>query len=375
MTKIVRVDATVLEADLPDPWDFGIEPYATSTAVLVEIESESGAIGWGEAIARKSPGTTKYLIEDLLAPIVRGRSSDELGRIWLEGVNTLRRWGHHRGFLMEAISGVDIALWDLRAKETQTSIGAFLPFGSRPTIPVYASSIYFQPTVEQAASKAVDVVGEGFRDVKIKIGHRTEQGGLRRDIETVRAIRDAVGDDVSLMLDANGAYSLAEASRLVRALSDADITWLEEPFPPDDVPGYRALAQTSPIPLAAGESEFSIFGFRDLVTTNAIQYAQPDIARCGGFTGALQVLNLCYAYNINVCPHTGFSGGINNLASIYLASSLPSLMPLEFMIIGNPLRDIFTTELPEVSGGNLTVPSGIGLGFEIDAEKIARFSR
>jgi L-alanine-DL-glutamate epimerase-like enolase superfamily enzyme len=368
--RITSVRTHVLEAPLAEPWDFGIEPYRVSTCVVVEIASESGAVGYGECIARKSASTTSHLVEDLLAPIALGRDVADAGMVWEEGFNTLRRWGHHRGFLLEALSGLDIALWDLRARVLDVPLRYLLPNGGGRTVQTYASSVYFKPTVEEAVDLAEEVVRGGDHRLKIKIGHRAEQGGLRRDIETVSAIHEALPSDVELMLDANGAYSFADARILVEALAPLGILWLEEPFPPDDVEGYAALARISPIPLAAGESEFSVFGFSALLARGALGYAQPDIARCGGFTGALQILDLCYAHNVPVCPHTGFSGGINNLAGLHLAAGTMGGALLEHMIIGNPLRDIFTAPLPEPKGGQMSPPDGVGLGYVIDPAKL-----
>lgn len=373
MNRIASVVTHVLEAPLADPWDFGIESYAVSTCVVVEVTSESGHVGYGESIARKSPRTAAALVDDLLTPIAVGREVSDAGRVWEDCVNTLRRWGHSRGFLLEALSGLDIALWDLRARVLDVPLRHLLPNGGGRPVPTYGSSIYFQPTVDDAAALAAKVVEAGHRRIKIKIGHRTEQGGLRRDIDTVTAIRDAVPGDVELMLDANGAYGFAEARVLVEALRSLGLLWLEEPLPPDDLQGYADLARISPIPLAAGESEFSAFGFAELLKRNALAYAQPDIARCGGFTGALQILSLCYANNIKVCPHTGFSGGINNLAGLHLAATVMGPTLLEHMIIGNPLRDIFTEPLPEPENGMITPPDGIGLGYQIDPEKLAAY--
>jgi L-alanine-DL-glutamate epimerase-like enolase superfamily enzyme len=375
MSRITNVEASVLMADLDSPWDFGIEPYAHSTAVLVKVTAESGEVGFGEAIARKSPKTTATLVEDLLAPFAIGRVVDDLGAIWLDCVNTLRRWGHSRGFLHEAVAGLDIALWDLRAREHGLSVGAFLPYGARGSVPVYGSSVYFQESVADAVKVAQDMEAQGFPDIKIKIGHRADQGGLERDIATVKEIRKGLRPETGTMLDANGAYSFAQARILVESLRDLGVIWLEEPFPPDDLTGYAALAAVSAVPLAAGESEFSVFGFRDLLKSNSLGFAQPDIARCGGFTGALQVVNFCYAMNIPVCPHTGFSGGINNLASLHLASTLPAEASLEFMTIGNPLRDMFVGGLPEPVNGRLEVPKGVGLGVDLDLDLVAKFVR
>ena len=375
MARICDVSATVLNAPLERPWDFGIEPYAASSCVLVVVESESGERGFGEAIARKSARTTATLVTDFLRPLALGRDVADAGNLWYEAMTGLRRWGHSRGFLWEAISGLDIALWDLRARELGVPLAKLLPFGNSTTVDTYASSIYFQRDVATAVEVAQDVVADGHQRVKIKIGHRPEHGGLQRDIRTVRAIREAVDPRIDLMLDANGAYSLAEARILVDALRGLGLLWLEEPLPPDDLSGYEALAAISPIPLAAGESEFGVLGFRDLLARRCIDYVQPDISRCGGFTGAVQIASLCFAYNVRLCPHTGFSGGINNLASLHLAGSVPDPGLLEFMIINNPLRDLFVEELPVPDKGRITVPqTHPGLGFQLSEDKVATFT-
>lgn len=373
MTTVEKVEAYLLAADLPEAWDFGIEPYRTSTCVVVKVSSASGAVGFGEAIARKGPAATTRIIIDLLAPLALGRDASDRGQIWIEGVDTLRRWGHSRGFLLEALSGLDIALWDLHAQELEVPVRELLPGGYRREVPVYTSSVYFQESASAAVKVAVQALERGAQALKIKIGHRPEQGGLDRDVKTVLAIREAA-PSVELMLDANGAYTLGEALRVVRALADCDIVWLEEPFPADALDAYEVLAQKTPIALAAGESEFGVVGFRDLIARGAITYAQPDVARCGGFTGALQINDYCYAHHIPICPHTGFSGGINNVASMHLAATAWIAGPLEHMIIENPLRDLFTEPLPEPVDGHISVPDGPGLGAEISEDKLHKFS-
>jgi D-galactarolactone cycloisomerase len=166
-------------------------------------------------------------------------------------------------------------------------------------------------------------------------------------VDTVRAIREAVGPSVELMCDANSAHTLATARRFVEQVADCDLVGLEEPIPPDDLDGYVKLSDSSPVP--ARRRRVGVLGVRLSRSRcwGALAYAQPDIARCGGFTGALQIASLCYAYDVPVCPHTGFSGGINNLASAFLAATVPQPGPLEHMIIGNPLRDVFTEPLPD----------------------------
>lgn len=373
MTTIASVRAIPLAITLDEPWDFSIERYAQTTCVLVEVTTDSGLVGYGEAIARKSPRSAAMVVDDLLAPLAVGRDLRDAGQIWFACVDSLRRWGHSRGFLLEALAGLDIALWDLRARDLDRSVADLLPWGARRQVPVYASSIYFKPTVAEAVELAESTVKEGHRALKIKTGHRAEDGGIGRDVQTVQAIRDAVGSQVTLMCDVNSMYTYADALRFTRQVADCDLQWIEEPFPPDDLDGYAALARTSPVPIAAGESEFGVHGFRDLIARDALAFAQPDIARCGGFTGALQIASYCYAHHVPVMPHTGFSGGINNLASTLLAATVPEGGMLEHMIIGNPLRELFTEPLPDPVDGVVAVPDGPGLGHDVDPERLDAF--
>lgn len=369
MGTIRSVQAHVLEATAEQSWDAGkAQPVS---CVLVEVHSDSGERGWGEAIARRGPLVTATIISELLAPVARGREVADLGAIWRDCCAILSRWGHHSGFLLEAVSGLDIALWDLRAREAGLSLRAFLPGGGHRRIATYASSVYFQPSVEDAAALAVELARAGHSRIKLKLGYPDEEGGVRRDVATVRAVRAALPEQVELLLDARCVYTLARAREFVEAVRDLPIGWLEEPFPADDVPAYAALAAMSPIPLAAGESLFSASGFRDLLASGALGYAQPDVARCGGITGTLRVMDLCAAHRIPVALHTGLSGGVNNLVSLHLAAGSVEPCLVEHMVVPNPLRDMFAVPLPiPVDGVVEFFPGGPGLGFDVDLQRL-----
>jgi L-alanine-DL-glutamate epimerase-like enolase superfamily enzyme len=189
----------------------------------------------------------------------------------------------------------------------------------------------------------------------------------------VRAVREAVGPDVELMLDANGAYDAATAIRVARQLEPLDIAWLEEPVPPDDVSGYALLRRRTAIPLACGESEFGVFGFRDLIERRAVDILQPEIARVGGFVGARRVAALAHAYNLRIAPHTGFSGGVAHLAALHLAAALPNVSTYEYFYAPNALRDLFVEPFPAPHRGTVALPTAPGLGLELDWDRIRRY--
>lgn len=319
--KIASVASHPLARSLEKPIWFGIGAFPTFYATLVEIRTDDGRVGIGECIARKAPQVTATVVDTMLAPVLIGRDPRDIEALWDEMFAQLRRWGHSRGFVLEAMSGVDIALHDLLARAAGLPLSKFLGGWGRPAVKCYASSVYLAP-FEQMAAEAADQVAHGHVAVKVKIGRNEAMGGLRADVASIRAVRDAVGPQVEIMLDANGAYDAATAIRVARQLEPLDIAWLEEPVPPDDVSGYELIRKNTSIPLAGGESEFGVFGFRDLIERRAIDVLQPDIARVGGFTAARRVAALAHAYNLAYAPHTGFSGGIAHLASLHLAAEL-----------------------------------------------------
>lgn len=358
--KITSVKARVLAARPSRPVEFAIGIYDTFTCVLVEIHAD-GAVGYGEAIARRGPQMTKTAVEALLAPVLVGQDPIHVEGLWQLCLNRLRRWGHSRGVVLEAISGVDIALWDLVSKAQGRPIWQVLHGAGRPAIPCYASSVYMKD-LDAMCREAVAQVERGFRAVKVKIGRSQEAGGVRADIESIRRIREAVGPDVELMVDANGAYDAATAIRVARGLEPSSVAWLEEPVPPDDLDGYARVHAMTSIPLATGETEFSVFGFRELASRRLVDILQPEVARCGGITGARQVATLAFAHNLGLAPHTGFSGGVSHLAALHLAAAAPVLTTYEYMFIDNPLVRIFVEGFPEPKGGVLPVPGGPGSG-------------
>ncbi len=371
--KITSVSARVLAAKPERAVEFAIGTFDVFSCVLVEIRAEDGTVGYGEAMTRRGPHMTKAAVESLLAPVLIGKDLFNIEGLWLECMNRLRRWGHSRGVVMEAISGVDIALWDLAGKLLQKPVWQLLYGVGRKDIPCYASSVYIKDR-EQMCREAAEQVARGFRAVKIKIGRSRELSVVHEDIRNVQAIRETVGPDVDLMVDANGAYDAATAIRVSRALEATEISWFEEPVPPDDLDGYARIHAMTSVPLATGETEFSVFGFRELFGRGLIDVAQPDTARSGGITGARHTALLAFAHNKAFAPHTGFSGGLSQLSALHVAAAAPVLTTFEYMFIDNPLRNIFEGGFPEAVNGFVRVPEKPGLGLELDWPKIERFT-
>ncbi len=370
--RIATVQCRMLAGTLEKPIHFGIGAFPTFSATLVEITTDDGLTGIGECIVRRAPQVTKTVVDQMLAPVLIGRDPHDVEGLWDEMFQQLRGWGHYRGFVFEAISGIDTALWDIVAQAADLPVYKVLGGAGRDRVPCYASSVYFAE-IKKMVKEAAAQVRLGHTAIKVKIGRSAPMGGRRTDVASVQAIRSELGPKIDIMLDVNSAYDAATAIKVGRQLEEADITWLEEPVPPDDLAGYQRVRQGQPIPVAAGESEFGLFGFRDLIQRGAIDILQPDVARVGGFTAARRVGALVHAHNLRYAPHTGFSAGISHLAALHVAASVPNLLTYEYFYAPNPLRDLFTDPFPQPREGYVAVPQRPGLGLALDRKLLKKF--
>jgi L-alanine-DL-glutamate epimerase-like enolase superfamily enzyme len=235
---------------------------------------------------------------------------------------------------------------------------------------VYASSILLDAPAAMARV-AERLVAEGFDAVKMKVGE-----GVGVDTARMEAVRVAIGPGVDLMLDANSGYDAPTAIAVAREAERLGAYWLEEPVPPDDLPGYRRIRETTrTVRLAAGESEFTVAGFRDFVAGGLLDVVQPDIARAGGFTGCRRIAALAGAYNLAVAPHTGASGALCIAAALQLGAAVPGFLVFEHMVLDNPLQEILVPPLPAPRDGTIDVPQRPGLGFELDEARVEAFLR
>lgn len=368
--RIVAVEAQLLSGRPAEGVEFAIGRYDEFSMVLVRVTTADGLSGYGEALARRGGQMTVAAVESLLAPVLVGADAGDIGGLWVEMFERLRRWGHAGGVVVEAISGVDTALWDLAGKRAGMPVWALLHGAGRTRVPVYASSVYIASEAAMVA-EALEQKQRGFGAIKIKIGRPEAEGGVGADLRALAAIREAVGEGVELLVDANGAYDAATAIRAGRAMEEIGIGWLEEPVPADDVDGYRRIHQMTSTPLAAGESHFAAIGFQRLLGEGLIDYVQPDLGRCGGITAAMQISTLADVAGKAFAPHTGFSGGLSQLAALHVAAAAPRLSMLEYMFIDNPVREIFVGGYPAAENGFVEAPRGPGLGLELDHDLVA----
>jgi L-alanine-DL-glutamate epimerase-like enolase superfamily enzyme len=367
--KIERLEVLELEAPAAVPWRIATARLATLGATVVRLHADDGTIGLGECIVRLGPGVTRAVAEEILAPVVLGRDPFDVESIWDAMLATMRMRGHARGFLVEAMSGVDIALWDMLGRRLGEPVWRLLAGHGRRRLPVYASSILLAEP-DAMAREAKDLVGAGFRAVKMKVGE-----ALAVDVARMEAVRAAVGADVEVMLDANSGYDAPTAVAVARAAEGLGMAWLEEPVPPDDLPGYRRVRAGTRLRLAAGESHFTAGDLRELVAEGLLDVLQPDIARAGGFTGCRRIAALADAWNLAIAPHTGASGALCIAATLHLAAATPRFLIFEHMVLDNPLAALLTPPLPRPEAGVLPVPGRPGLGFDLDAAALERFCR
>ncbi len=343
--------------------------YDTVSIVLVELRTTDGIVGYGECLGRFGASAYADFINTVLAPLLLGHSAFDIRRHWLRMRGALS--GRAGGILVEAIAGVDIALWDVVGKALGQPVHRLLGGMGRAVVDCYASSINWAdvPTM-QAQTRAV--MAMGFKAVKVKLGQPVE-----RAIAAAGAVRAVAGDDMRLGVDANWAYTLDEAVRVGHALHDLGYWFFEEPIVPEDVAGYAHLRRCLPIMLAAGESDYTVAHAAELVRDRLVGIIQPDVARAGGISETRDIATLAQAFHVGYAPHVGWSGAVCVAASLQLAAAMPAFTSFECMFIGNPLRDALANEpvgaVAQLSDGQLPVPSGPGLGITINLDAVERY--
>ncbi len=353
----------------------GIRSYYVTC--FVKVITDEGLEGIGECTVREAPEAHAEIIERLLKPIVIGNDPFDRQVLWERMLATLRTRGHSEGFFLEAISGIDLALWDLTGKKLGLAVHKLLGGAHEDRVKAYASSIFFGKP-EDVADEARRLAEQGHDQMKLKIGMSSAGLGRGADIANVKAIRDAVGYDVDLMVDANSAFSARTAIYMGRKLEHYEAYWFEEPVPPDDLDGYIQVSHALDIPVSGSESLFGRYNFRDLIVKHAVDIVQPDIGRCGGISECQKIAAMAEAYDISFTPHIGFSGGGVRAATLQFVSTLPReiFLTYEYMyrpsVIGN---EVLKEPLERFHKGYLELPTKPGLGIELNEQVLAVYRR
>ena len=384
--KIAAVRTIALSCRCDPPYASAAGVQSRRGALLVEIETDSGIVGLGEAGV--GGGVTATVIEKDLAPLLVGEDPLLIEYLWQKMFARTRQYGR-RGLVMQAISGIDVALWDIAGKIAKLPVYRLLG-ACRDRVEAYASGGFYQE-----GKSAADLAGEaegyrarGFRGMKMKIGRNpSTQTHLRQligqaefcevepeeDLARVAAVRQALGPRAKLMVDVNCAWSPAVAIEMGRAMEAQKLYWIEEPVATDDIDGSARVADALATPIAGYETEIGLYGFRELITRGAVDIVQPDIAWAGGFSECRRIAALAQAHHRMIAPHA-FASAVTLVASLHFIASIPNGLVLEFDQNPNGLRDDLLKEPIRIeSDGMIKLPEGPGLGIELDRSAVERY--
>ncbi len=375
--KIIDIKSHVLQYKLPEHLRFSYSQgwYDSRTIMILEVITDEGIIGWGESLGPAF--IHKKIIEEVYKPLILGKDPFDNEIIWETLYSSLQDHGQ-KGVVIEAISAIDIALWDIKGKYTGLPIYKLLGGAFRDKLLAYATGFYrrnIENEVEELVNEAHRYIDDGFKALKIKIGF-----GIDEDIKTVKAIREAIGDEIIMMVDANHAYNASNAIKVGKRLEEFDIFWFEEPVPPEDKNGYIEVKNNINIPIAGGEAEFTRYGIKDLINKRCINIIQPDTCAVGGITEFKKIVSLATINNIQCYPHI-WGSSIALAAGTHIGFSLPNfpncLYPPDVMLELDQTPNIFRNEL---SSSPIIFDDGIikknnkpGLGININKALIEKY--
>jgi L-alanine-DL-glutamate epimerase-like enolase superfamily enzyme len=320
--------------------------------ITVRVRDQDGVEGLGYTYTVGAGGGAVHsLIVRDLAPLLAGEDASRIEALWQK-----MWWGVHYvgrgGLAVHAISAIDIALWDLAAKRQEVPLWRLLG-GHDPRVPAYAGGIDLQFPLEQLLRQTEDNLAKGFRAIKMKVGRER----LAEDVARVKAMRELLGPDVPLMVDANMRWSVDQAIRAARALAAHEVFWLEEPTIPDDVPGHARIVRDGGLPIAAGENLHTIYEFQALIAAGGVTFPEPDLSNCGGVSAWLKVARLAEAANLPVTSH-----GVHDL-HVHLLAAVPNASYLEAHGFG---LERFMAEPLRLEDGKAIAPERPGHGVELD---------
>jgi L-alanine-DL-glutamate epimerase-like enolase superfamily enzyme len=386
--KILDVRTIPLSYRCEKPYMSAAGAQVARQTLLVEIETDTGLMGFGEAGSAGGPlASTQVVVEQELKPLLLGEDPLLIEYLWQKMFQRTRQHGR-RGIIMHAISGIDIALWDLAGKTAHLPLYRLLG-AYRDKVEAYASGGFYQEGKDIAAlmEEAGSYVSQGYRAMKMKIGRNpSTQTNLREmlamhdqcvvsleeDLARVEAVRRVLGREAKLMVDINCAWSPALAIQMGRAMEPQNLYWIEEPVATDDIKGSAEVARALGTAIAGYETEVGAYGFRELITQRAVDIIQPDIAWAGGFTECRRIAAFAHVHNMMVAPHA-FSSAITLVASMHLLASMPNGLLLEFDQNPNALRAELLQEPIKAEDGFVKLPERPGLGVELDPAVIERY--
>ena len=361
--KIARIDSHSIKV----PFTFGGEPtgyggrnWTTNKILLVRVETDTGLVGWGEAFCYGCPDAVRAALDHMIAPIAIGRDAGDIARLSRDLQQMLHLFGRY-GITAFALSGLDIALWDIAGKAANLPLHRLLGGAGRDSLPAYASLLKYRDP-ERVAARVKQALEQGYRHIKL---HETEEA-------EVKAARQVAGDGVAIMVDTNCPWTPEEARHMTLKLRPYDLHWLEEPiFPPEDFAAIAKLRAGTGVAMAAGENNCTSFQFREMFAAGAVDYAQPSVTKVGGVTEFQKVAVLADSAGVTLMPHSPYFGpGFLATLQLMAARGEPGGMIERYHM---DLEASLYGELVTPVKGRFVLPTGPGLGRDPDPDVIKTY--
>jgi D-galactarolactone cycloisomerase len=385
--KIANIEAFWLRCPIPPEKqhrsDYGLLTNFDMT--LVVVTTDTGLQGFGEAKAAVgSSGVCASIvscIENEIKPVLIGQDAGNINRIWEIVYNGTR--DHYslsrgrkfpilgrRGLTISALSGIDTALWDIKGKSLGVPVVSLLGGACRDEMECYASGGW--ANADNIGEQLNSYIATGFKGVKMRVG--IMDNTVANSVQRVQNAREAIGENIKLMTDAHGTFSVPEAKQFCRGVEDCNLYWFEEPISPDNRIGSAEVRQSTSIPIALGESEYTAFDIRDLIEVRAMDIVQPDSAIIGGITESMRVAQLAHTYQLELAPHC-WGSAFSFMAGVNVAFATPASVVIEFSSGGNPMMYDLVNEKIEVKNGLIEAPSSPGLGLTPNWDFVKEFKQ
>lgn len=372
--KIVDLKTTMLYSPFKESISDAARQIKGRDVLLIEIFTDEGITGLGFltglGVAHGSEmQVINVIVEKSLKPMLVGEDPTNIERLWHKMYNGTTRFGR-KGAAVRAISGVDIALWDLLGKKSNLPVYKLLG-GYNDKVKIYASGGFYKEKndLENLVDEMKSYVSQGFKALKMKVGR-----DLVGDIKRVRAVRKAIGDDIDLLIDANEAWDFNTALKFIKGIEEYNIYWLEEPVAPDDIEGYINLTSKSSIPIAAGENEYTRFGFKDLILNKAVTVVQPDVTRVGGITEWIKVAALASAWSMPCVTHAVQEVHLSLVAAVSNAPMMEYFTHDQYLQTFLSELFIEPLSLHNFKDGFVDAPLEPGLGLQLDIDLVKKYA-
>ena len=365
--RITKLEAIPISFPVPENKSvrLGIGKSVKRDSVLVRVETDDGVVGWGEAHHGRAPGAIARLIDTTMRELIINHDALDINGIWSK-VYKMQISSHGMGAAsVLALSGIDLALWDIRSQVMQQPLYRLLG-GAPRKIKAYAGGIALGwQDINSLADEALEHIANGYRALKLRVGDTAE-----KDIARVQAVRKAVGPDIDILVDANTNYTLQDIRKVMPSFDEAGVSWLEEPFPPQDRKAYELARTLGRVPFAAGENHYTRYEFATLLDDGNVQFIQPDLSKAGGITESLRIAAMASAYKLTINPHTSATA-INMGNTIHFLSAIDNPGYFEGDVTSlNPFRDeMMDKPAYQLDKDGCVSPyEGIGIGMKINLD-------